>query len=211
MTEYGYSVFAGRPEVDMAGALFTADTVGAFLTLNRTTAYFYGYEPNLLIDELKCSWGNLMMLQLTPNKSGLGRLSTYYASQILTQEWMGPPDDLAEIFPVAVENTGSKVTAYAVRRRDNLWALLAINKDPARTARLRVRFKASKNDPSPRTFTGQMEIVQFSAEQYQWHDDGPNGYPIRSAPPARVTAEAADTYELPPYSLSVLRGKLSEP
>jgi F5/8 type C domain len=211
MTEYGYSVFAGRPEVDIAGALFTADTVGAFLALNGTTAYFYGYEPNVLIDELKCSWGNLMMLQRTPNKPGLGRLSTYYASQILTQDWMGPPDDAAQVFPVAIQDAGGKITAYAVRRRDNLWALLAINKDPAHTARLRVRFKASKNDPSPRTFTGKMEIVQFSTEQYQWHEAGPNGYPIRSAPPARVAAEASDTYELPPYSLSVFRGKLSEP
>jgi hypothetical protein len=211
MTEYGYSVFAGRPEVDIAGALFTADTVGTFLTLNGTTAYLYGYEPNFLIDELKCSWGNLMMFQLTPNKNELGRLSMYYASQILTEEWMGPANDLARVFPVAVENTAGHVTAYAVRRKDNLWALLAINKDPARTARLRVRFDSSKKDPSSRRFTGKIEIVQFSAGQYQWHDAGPNGYPSRSAPPVKFVTEAADTYELPPYSLSVLRGKIPEP
>ena len=49
------------------GALFNADTVGTFLTLGGSKPYLYGYEPNYLEDELKCSWGNLMMLQLAPN------------------------------------------------------------------------------------------------------------------------------------------------
>ena len=90
MTEYGYSVFAGRPEVDIEGALFNADTVGAFLTLGGTKPYLYGYEPNYLQNELKCSWGNLMMLQLSPKSDQLNRLSAYYAAQLLTKEWMQP-------------------------------------------------------------------------------------------------------------------------
>ncbi len=86
MTEYGYSVFGGRPEVDIEGALFNADTVGAFLSLGGAKPYLYGYEPNYLQDELKCSWGNLMMLQLTPKSEQLNRLSAYYATQLLTKE-----------------------------------------------------------------------------------------------------------------------------
>src|SRR5207245_2523752 len=82
MTEYGYSVFAGRHEVDIEGALFNADTIGAFLTVGGTKAYQYGYEPNFLQDELKCSWGNLMMLQLNPKNEQLNRLSAYYAAQL---------------------------------------------------------------------------------------------------------------------------------
>ena len=95
MTEYGYSVFAGRPEVDIEGALFNADTVGAFLSLGGAKPYLYGYEPNYLQDELKCSWGNLMMLQLSPKSDQLNRLSTYYAAQLLTKEWMQPVNEQA--------------------------------------------------------------------------------------------------------------------
>src|SRR5205809_1897915 len=104
MTEYGYSVFAGRPEVDIEGALFNADTVGTFLTLGGSNPYLYGYEPNYLEDELQCSWGNLMILQLNPNSAELNRLSSYYGAQLITKEWMQPTNGTHEIFPVSVSS-----------------------------------------------------------------------------------------------------------
>jgi len=47
MTEFGYSVFACRHEVDIEGALFHAETVGTFLTFGGTKAYLYGYRAGL--------------------------------------------------------------------------------------------------------------------------------------------------------------------
>ncbi|PYI81536.1 MAG: hypothetical protein DMF05_02415 [Verrucomicrobia bacterium] len=211
MTEYGYSVFGGRPEVDIEGALFNADTVGAFLTLSGAKPYLYGYEPNYLQDELKCSWGNLMMLQLHPKSDQLNRLSAYYAAQLLTKEWMQPVNETHEIFRVTMKQTkprsSSAVTAYAVRRPDKKWSLLAINKDPNRTARLGVEFNLP-NANQPASFVGKVEMLQFSRQQYAWHAAGPNGHPIRSLPPVRLTREAASFYDLPPYSLTVLRGNV---
>jgi hypothetical protein len=215
MTEYGYSVFAGRPEVDIEGALFNADTVGAFLSLGGTKPYLYGYEPNYLQDELKCSWGNLMMLQLNPKSDQLSRLSTYYASQLLTQEWMQPVNEQHEMFTVTIKETKNRahgvprptVTVYAVRRPDKQWALLAINKDPKRGAQLNVEFNLP-GAKQPLGFVGQVQVIQFSQQQYAWRDDGPNGHPIRSLPPAQFTREASASYQLPPYSLTVLRGKV---
>lgn len=153
------------------------------------------------------------MLQLNPNNDQVNRLSAYYAAQLITKEWMQPINESHDVFSV---NTKQKkptsslaVTVYAVRRPDKQWALLAINKHPKRAAQLDVQF----NIPSaqqPIRFVGQVEVVQFSQQQYAWHDDGPNGHPIRSLPPARFTREASSFYELPPYSLTVLRGKLPE-
>ena len=217
MTEYGYSVFGGRPEVDIEGALFNADTVGAFLSLGGSKPYLYGYEPNYLQDELKCSWGNLMMLQLIPKSNQLNRLSMYYAAQLLTKEWMQPIDEPHEIFPVSVHETRSgrhevardTVTAYAVRRPDKQWALLLINKAPNRAAQLDVRFKIPGTQQLV-SFLGQVQTIQFSRTQYAWRDNGPNGRPIRSLPPVQFTREASATYELPPYSVTVLRGNIRE-
>jgi hypothetical protein len=224
MTEYGYSVFAGRHEVDIEGALFDADTVGTFLTLGGSKPYVYGYEPNYLQDDLKCSWGNLMMLQLNPNNDQLNRLSGYHAAQLITKEWMQPINETHDIFRVTMTQgkggvygvthatkptSSSPVTLYAVRRPDKQWALLAINKDSKRTARLNVRFNFS-NGQRQVTFAGDVDVIQFSRDQYLWHDDGPNGHPTRSLPPARFTRKGSSFYELPPYSLTVLRGKIAD-
>jgi hypothetical protein len=213
MTEYGYSVFAGRHEVDIEGALFDADTVGTFLALGGSKPYLYGYEPNYLQDELKCSWGNLMMLQLNPNSDQLHRLSAYHAAQLITKEWMQPTNETHEIFPMTITQKNPSlsraVTVYAVRRPDKQWALLAINKHPNRTARLSVRFTSSKAQRQV-SFAGEVAVIQFSRDQYLWHDDGADGQPIRSLPPARSTQKPSSSYELPPYSLTVLRGKLPD-
>jgi hypothetical protein len=213
MTEYGYSVFAGRHEVDIQGALFNADTVGTFLTLGGSKPYLYGYEPNYLEDELKCSWGNLMMLQMKPNNEELNRLSGYYGAQLITKEWMQPIDEPHDIFPVNIRQMkptlSSAVSVYAVRRPDKQWALLAINKHPKCTVRLNVQFNLSGARPKV-NFAGSVDVIRFNRDQYEWYDNGPNGHPIRSLPPARVIQEASSFYDLPPYSLTVLRGKLSD-
>jgi hypothetical protein len=213
MTEYGYSVFAGRHEVDIEGALFDADTVGTFLTLGGSKPYLYGYEPNYLQDDLKCSWGNLMMLQLSPNSDQLNRLSAYHAAQLITKEWMQPANETHDIFRVIIKPSkptlSSVVSVYPVRQPDKKWSLLAINKHPNRTARLTVQFNIP-GEQHQATFAGDVDVIQFSHDQYLWHDDGPNGHPIRSLPPARSTQKASSFYDLPPYSLTVLRGKLPE-
>jgi hypothetical protein len=212
MTEYGYSVFAGRHEVDIEGALFNADTVGTFLTLGGSKPYLYGYEPNYLEDELKCSWGNLMMLQLNPSSDQLNRLSAYHAAQLITKEWMQPTNQRHEIFRVTVKSRrpelSSAVSVYAAHRPDSQWALLAINKDPKRTARLNVQFNLV-NAARQVSFADDVDVIQFCRDQYTWHDGGPNGYPIRSLPAARFTRKASSLYDLPPYSLTVLRGKIT--
>src|SRR5437016_4629184 len=152
-----------------------------------------------------------MILQLNPKGDQLNRLSVYYAAQLITKEWMQPTRHSHDIFPVTIKQekptSSPAITVYAVRRPDKQWALLAINKHPKRAAQLDVQFKNPGAQQTAR-FVGQLEVVQFSRQQYAWHDDGPNGHPSRSLSPAHFTREASSLYELPPYSLTVLRGKL---
>jgi hypothetical protein len=154
-----------------------------------------------------------MMLQLSPKSHQLNRLSSYYATQRLTKEWMQPVSVQHEMFPSTIKETKNgaqglpAVTLYAVRRPDKQWALLAINKNPKRAAQLKVEFNLP-GAKEPLSYVGQVNVIQFSRAQYSWRSDGPNGHPIRSLPPAHSTHEASTFYDLPPYSLTIVRGKL---
>ena len=147
-----------------------------------------------------------MMLQMPNVGEKLNRLSTYYSARLIANEWMQPVDAVHEMYPVVVDPSDVPVTAYAVHRPDKQWALLAINKDPNRSAQLAVQFHSSA---SSEKFVGEVTITQFSREQYRWHDDGENGRPTLSNPPIRIQRPASEYYELPPYSVSVLRGKVA--
>ena len=211
LSEYGYSVFAGRQEVDIEGALFHADVIGTFLSLGGDRAYLYGYEPGYLVNELTCSWGNLMMLQLSRDKATLHRLSTYHSARLIGEDWLEPVKQAHQVFPVTISGQRSdvplEVTAYAARRPDGQWSILAINKNPNQPAKLQVAFHRGKGGPGA-GFVGKLDAIQFSRAQYRWRDDGENGRPIKSVPPVRRRVSAAAAYQLPPYSLTVLRGEI---
>lgn len=207
MSEFGYSVFSGKHEVEIEGALFQADAFAAFLSLGGNRAYVYGYEPNYLEDELQCSWGNLMMLQLRKNREPY-KLSTYHSARMLSSEWMQPKSGSHQLYGVTIDPENPALSVYALLRPDGQWSLLAINKNPRRAARLHPEFRFAGNARA--SFGGKVDFISFSREQYVWHDDGPNGYPIRSLSPTRLRAAASTSYELPPYSLSVLRGYIDD-
>ena len=142
--------------MDIEGALFTADTVGTFLEFGGAKAYLYGYEPNYLQDELKCSWGNLMMLQLNPNNDQVNRLSAYYAAQLITKEWMQPTNETAR----DISRNGKTKQAAAssgvydgASARINSGRCLQSTNIPRRTSRLNVQFKLP-GAQQPSTFRG---------------------------------------------------------
>jgi hypothetical protein len=154
-----------------------------------------------------------MMLQLKPDSDRLNQLSGYHAAQLINKEWMQPINETHEIFPVTLTHQkpmlSRAISVYAVRRPDKQWSLLAINKHPKRPAQLAVQFDFPDARRQGR-FAGDVDVIQFSREQYLWHDDGSNGHPIRSLPAARFTQKASSFYQLPPYSLTILRGRLPD-
>jgi len=207
ISEYGYSAFGARAEVDLEGALLNADSVARFLTLGGDVAYLYGYEASQVIKETECSVGNNMMFFLDERGQAGTPTASYWGARMLAQEWVKPGDEAHELFPAASDLKNSQgeqiVTAYALHRPDGLWSLLLINKDPSQVHEVKVLFHEG-SDTGP--FIGPIQVVQFSPRQYQLNSDREKPFPIKSDPPARF--QAIQTINLPAYSLTVVRGKV---
>ena len=202
VTEYGYSAFAGTPEVSLPGALLNAQLVGQLLSLGGNAAYMYGYEPDALIRETRAcdSWGNLTLFVSDFDRRIHFRTSTYWGAQLETGAWAGGGAGLDQVYPATASEAG--VSAYAVRRADARIAVLLVNADPAaaHSVRLEVRRDGSSLDAA-----GGLDVFQLSSARYAWHPRGPHGFARPDLPPAVTQAAADDPVTLPPFSLTVIR------
>ena len=214
ITEYGYSSFAARAEVDIEAALMNADIVAQFLTLGGRRAYLYGYEPNTLIHESTAcdTWGNLTLFLRDEARGELSPTAACRGAEMLLKDFLRGVDKKHRIEACATDIRNAKgqplVTAYSQRDPDGKRALLLINKDPSRAWNVKVRLLDAQTGDL-RAWTKVVEQVQFSREQYVWKPNGNLGRAVVNLPPRRsyILKPPGDGYHLPPYSLTVLREK----
>ena len=206
ITEYGYSAFACRPEVDIEGALLNAEIVGLALQRRVSRLFLYGLEPAELMDELKCnSWGNNALFVADDQWRVRSPTAAYFGSRMINLDWVGPPGEPHQLFPLSISGGTlfglDRVSAFALRLPDGTWSLLVINKNPNDAYAVDVDF-VGKDGRMPAV--GQGGLTQFSRAQYRWQAAGAEGRPSVTAGPETSTAQAFPV-EVPPYSLTVMR------
>jgi hypothetical protein len=210
MTEYGYSAFAGQPEVTIAGALMNTDIALTFLSLGGRRAYLYGYEPQRLIKEKEpgATYGNLALFLADDEGQARQPFATYYAARLLTRIWLKPGVAPHRIVKADVKNSAGSPTrwiaAYAAMRPDGMLSVVLLNKDPWRAHHASV---GMRNAPA---LNGPVDVYQYSGRQYVWHPGGVNGYAEPDKPPERKSLSSApsDGFDLPPFSITVLRWRV---
>lgn len=213
VTEVNIAWATGESFVDTFGALWLADYVGAFLTAGGSGLYYFHYLPSPLHGGCNQSYGTFGMFAVDANYEIRQPTSQFFASQLLTQEWVQPGSGRHQVFPATSDVLDAAghvlVTAYAVHRPDRQWSLLVVNKDQQNAHRVRIVFD-DRVAGTHRMFRGQTTVAGFGSGQYQWHANGPDGFANPDGPPVRSAVEAgADTqFELPPASMSVIRGSL---
>lgn len=218
VTEYGWSAYAARAEVDMAGALLNADTVGTLLSEGAKAAYVYGWEPGVPMRESsRCdTWGNLMLLRAGEHAGDPPRpVAAFWETQMLARDWAQAGEGWHTLY--ATRTSARDVHAYAVRRPDGRMALLVLNLSPTRAYRLAPPYGLGRGPAGPPHRLGPLhrlgpgrggplDVWRLSHANYRWQADGAQGRPSFDRGPEyeRVRNPRAGI-ALAPYSVTVIR------
>lgn len=213
VTEGNISSQASEASVDIFGALWLADYVGAFLTAGGDALYYFHYIPSGVHPGCNNSGSTFGMFDVNDKHQITQPLSQFYAAQLVNLEWLKPGGEQHEIFPSEsdIRDTAGHtlVTSYAVERPDGKWALLIINKDQENAHKVKLSFH-NEDTRRETSFTGPIEVLIFGSAQYRWN---PLKKRAESQGPTKssINIEATNkTIDLPAASLVVLRGELGE-
>ena len=206
----------GEASVDIFGALWLADSFGGFLSAGGQSTHYYhdlSYSP----PHPACanSWGTYHLFMVDDHYQITQPTSQFFAAQLITQQWAEPKDAEHQQYLAASDVKDSAghvlVTAYALHRPDDQWSVMLINKDHDHAHEVRIAFHDAdgKRDSA---FSGQVTVITFGKEQYQWHPARKKGYADPDGPPltSQVNGEESTRYTLPAASVTVIRGRLSQ-
>jgi hypothetical protein len=199
--------------VDVFGALWLGETFPAFLSAGGTASYYHHSLP-YSTPHPACwnSWGTYHMFTAGHDYLIKQKTSQFFAAQMLTQEWAQPVDAEHRLFRAESDIRDAEgnmlVTVYAVRRPDNQWSLMLINKDYDNPHSVRINFH-DEDAKADSGFAGPVEMITFGREQYTWHSALRDGYADPDGPTAKSTLPSGTKlYTLPRASMTVLRGKV---
>jgi hypothetical protein len=139
--------------------------------------------------------------------------ASYFAAQLINQEWVQPVDEMHRVFRAtsdARDPFGNLlVTAYVVERPDGQWSIMLVNKDRNRAHGVHIKFAGEGG--KDRYFTGQVDRITFGANEYQWRPNGADSHADPDGPQVKSTVNGSKdaVFALPKASITILRGKIS--
>jgi len=236
ITEGNLSSGASETYQDIFAGVWLADYIGSFLNSGGKGVYFFHYLPLQMEPGCNSSPGTFGMFTIDANYQIQQPLAQFFVAQLINLEWVQPgAAEHAEhqVFSAksdVQDGAGHElVTAYAVKRPDGKWAVMAVNRDQQNAHRVRISFSGASEKES--AFAGPVEISTFGSAQYQWHpgqtrfmahaenagertivattrgNADPDGPILRT----KANAEKGTLYDLPAASVVVIRGNVNAP
>jgi hypothetical protein len=231
ITESNLSSAASETSLDIFSALWLADYVGSFLNSGGKGLYFFHYLPLQMEHGCNDSPGTFGIFTVDANYQVVQPLAQFFASQLINSEWIKSPDAEYRMFPAKADLTDGAghalITAYALKGRDEDWSVMIVNRDQFAAHRVRMAFH-DDDKQMLRSFEGPLTISTFGRGQYQWHPAttafmahslhaaersvmvNTKGHADPDGPilETNVAASTETSYEIPPASIVVLRGRL---
>jgi hypothetical protein len=215
ITESNISWQSSEAFVDVWGALWLADYVGAFLSGGGDAVYYFHYLPLGIGRGHNGSMGTFDMFSSDKDLKIIQPLSQYFASQLVNLEWVQPGDGAHRVFHASSDvhdDAGHVlVSAYAVLRPDGQWSLMVVNKDQENAHDVDISFDDARKAKAG-FFVGPVSVTSFGKEQYQWHANAKGGFADPEWPPLRstLTAGAATKFALLAASVTVIWGRIAQ-
>jgi hypothetical protein len=215
ITESNISWQSSEAFVDVWGALWLADYIGAFLSGGGDAVYYFHYLPLGVGRGHNGSMGTFDMFSADKDLKIIQPLSQYFASQLINLEWVQPGDGPHRVFAASSnvhDGAGHVlVSAYAVLRPDGQWSLMVVNKDQENAHDVDISFDDARKAKAG-FFVGPVSVISFGKQQYQWHASAKGGFADPDGPPLKstITAGAATKFVMPAASVTVIRGKLAQ-
>jgi hypothetical protein len=215
ITESNISWQSSEAFVDVWGALWLADYIGAFLSGGGDAVYYFHYLPLGLGRGHNGSTGTFDMFSADRERKIIQPLSQYFASQLINLEWLQPGDGAHKLFGAVsdvLDGAGHVlVTVYVALRPDGQWSLMVVNKDQENAHAVRISFDDIEKG-STGYFMGPVSVTTFGREQYQWHANAQGGSADPDGPAVRLTvpADAETKFSLPAASVTVMRGRITQ-
>lgn len=231
ITESNLSSGASETFQDIFSGVWLADYIGSFLNAGGKGVYFFHYLPLQMEPGCNSSPGTFGMFTVDGSYQIQQQLPQFFVSQLINLEWVKPDGGDHQVFSAkgdVDDGAGhALVTAYAVRRPDGQWSVMAVNRDQHNSHRVRIAFQGEAD--AVRGFAGPVEISTFGSAQYQWHPAQTRfmahaehaaektivaytrGTADPDGPIAHSTVNAGkDTmYDLPAASVVVVKGKIA--
>ena len=230
ITEGNLSSGASETYQDIFAGVWLADYIGSFLNSGGKGVYFFHYLPLQMEPGCNSSPGTFGMFTVNANYQIQQPLAQFFVAQLINLEWVQPGGSEHQVYAAksdVQDGAGHElVTAYAVKRPDGRFALLAVNRDQQNAHRIRIVFTASQERES--SFAGPVEVSTFGSAQYQWHpaqtrfmahaeNSGERtivatskGWADPDGPIAhtKLSATKDTVYDLPAASVVVIRGNV---
>jgi hypothetical protein len=230
ITEGNLSSGASETYQDIFAGIWLADYIGSFLNSGGNAVYFFHYLPLQMEPGCNGSPGTFGMFTIDANYQIQQPLAQFFVAQLINLEWAQPSGGEHQVFAAKSElqdGAGHElITAYAVKRPDGKWAVMAVNRDQQNAHRVRIAFEGAAEKTT--SFAGPVEVSTFGSAQYQWHPGQTRSmsHAENAAQPTivattrgtadpdgpivhtKVAAEKDTMYDLPAASVVVIRGSV---